>query len=53
MHLIPFSMFIEMIHGEFHDKNVDLWSLGILCYEFLVGSPPFEVIPGMGKWKMK
>jgi len=32
----------EMIHGEFHDKNVDLWSLGILCYEFLVGKPPFE-----------
>jgi len=32
----------EMINGKYHDKNVDLWSLGILCYEFLVGSPPFE-----------
>ena len=32
----------EMIEGNLHDENVDLWSLGILCYEFLVGKPPFE-----------
>jgi len=32
----------EMIEGRDHDKNVDLWSLGVLMYEFLVGSPPFE-----------
>ena len=25
-----------------HDEKVDLWSLGVLCYEFLVGKPPFE-----------
>ena len=24
------------------DLKVDLWSLGVLTYEFLVGKPPFE-----------
>ncbi len=32
----------EMVENGSHDYNVDLWSLGILCYEFLVGKPPFE-----------
>lgn len=32
----------EMVEGKPHDETVDLWSLGILCYEFLVGKPPFE-----------
>jgi len=32
----------EMIEGNDHDSNVDVWSLGVLMYEFLVGSPPFE-----------
>lgn len=31
-----------MIEGKTHDEKVDLWSLGVLCYEFLVGKPPFE-----------
>lgn len=32
----------EMIEGKEHDEKVDIWSLGVLCYEFLVGEPPFE-----------
>ena len=35
----------EMIEGKDHDSAVDVWSLGVLMYEFLVGSPPFEA-PG-------
>jgi len=32
----------EMIEGKEHDQMVDVWSLGVLMYEFLVGTPPFE-----------
>ena len=32
----------EMVTGKPHDKNVDIWSLGVLCFEFLCGRPPFE-----------
>merc|ERR1712166_1433807 len=32
----------EMVEGRDHDVSVDVWSLGVLTYEFLVGSPPFE-----------
>ncbi|XP_065828351.1 aurora kinase C-like [Oscarella lobularis] len=32
----------EMIEGRTHDEKVDLWSVGVLCYELLTGSPPFE-----------
>lgn len=31
----------EMVSGQTYDIYVDHWCLGILCYEFLVGRPPF------------
>lgn len=32
----------EMISGKKHGKEVDIWSLGVLCFELLTGKPPFE-----------
>ncbi|KAG6500825.1 serine/threonine-protein kinase Aurora-2-like isoform X1 [Zingiber officinale] len=32
----------EMVESVQHDASVDIWSLGVLCYEFLYGVPPFE-----------
>ena len=41
----------EMIKPGSHDNSysmaVDVWSLGVLCYEFLVGEAPFEDTPVM------
>ncbi len=36
----------EMILGKDHTEKVDLWALGVLTYEFLCGSPPFEDLSG-------
>lgn len=31
----------EMVSGRTHNHTVDFWSVGVLCYECLVGKPPF------------
>ncbi|KAI0316663.1 kinase-like protein [Amylostereum chailletii] len=36
----------EMVEGREHNEKVDHWALGVLTYEFLVGSPPFEDLRG-------
>lgn len=32
----------EMVLRKNYNEKVDNWCLGVLCYEFLVGQPPFE-----------
>ena len=32
----------EMVQKNEYDHSVDIWSIGVLTYEFLVGRPPFE-----------
>ncbi|KAH9019452.1 kinase-like protein [Lactarius pseudohatsudake] len=36
----------EMVEGREHNKKVDYWTLSVLTYEFIVGSPPFEEMSG-------
>ena len=32
----------EVIKGEEHTHSLDFWSLGVVAYEFLTGSLPFN-----------
>ncbi|KAI3403043.2 IPL1 [Candida oxycetoniae] len=41
----------EMIEKQPHDKAVDIWAMGVLIYEFLVGKPPFEEIDASATYR--
>lgn len=32
----------EVVNGNAYDRKADNWAIGVLCYELLVGKPPFE-----------
>ena len=44
---LPPEMIVPRSPGISYDEKVDLWSLGVLTYEFLVGEVPFEDNPMM------
>ncbi len=44
---LPPEMLKPGSQENFYNEKVDLWSLGVLTYEFLVGEAPFEDTPIM------
>ncbi|KAL2123399.1 hypothetical protein VTJ04DRAFT_3854 [Mycothermus thermophilus] len=44
---LPPEMIRSGSKDNWYDEKVDLWSLGVLIYEFLVGEAPFEDTPIM------
>ena len=42
---LPPEMIKPGTQDNFYTQAVDLWSLGVLTYEFLVGEAPFEDVP--------
>jgi serine/threonine protein kinase len=37
----PLTMGPQLMQGEYYDLQTDIWSLGTMTYEMLVGFPPF------------
>ncbi|TWU71616.1 spindle assembly checkpoint kinase [Metarhizium rileyi] len=44
---LPPEMVTTVTADQCYDDKVDLWALGVLTYEFLVGEAPFEDTPAM------
>ncbi|KAL8732030.1 MAG: hypothetical protein Q9166_002982 [cf. Caloplaca sp. 2 TL-2023] len=49
---LPPEMIKPGSQDNYYNEKVDLWSLGVLAYEFLVGEAPFEDTPVMTQRKI-
>jgi aurora kinase len=49
---LPPEMIKPGSSDNFYNEKVDLWSLGVLTYEFLVGEAPFEDTPVLTQRKI-
>lgn len=38
----------ELVMKKEYDETIDIWCVGVLMYEFMVGSPPFEANASKG-----
>jgi len=38
----PIYMAPEVLNGLSYNEKADLWSIGIIMFEMLLGKPPFE-----------
>ncbi|KAK3196928.1 spindle assembly checkpoint kinase [Lecanicillium sp. MT-2017a] len=50
---LPPEMLKQTTSTNYYDEKVDLWSLGVLAYEFLVGEAPFEDTPVMTRRRIQ
>lgn len=39
----PLYLSPEILKGNRYDEKVDIWAIGILAYELLLGNSPFEI----------
>ena len=50
---LPPEMLRSGMEDNHYNQKVDMWSLGVLMYEFLVGEAPFEDTPSMTQRRIK